>query len=351
MTDPNIISLPDAHDLEREAANWFVRFDGDEATDADRQAFQDWYGNSQQHRDAFERMSAFWGGSGVLDELKDLAVADDMADLLHHNSTASRTKTTRRVFVGAIAASVMAVCGVGVTNFILNIDRDFAAQYATAIGEQETIDLPDGSQVILNTDSAFDVAFEDGARKIHMSKGEAFFNVAPDPNRPFSVLTDNGIVTAVGTAFSVRVHADKIDVLVTEGRVSLTAVQDNVGPDNPMTPALELPVTEISAGQSIEFAQTPKSIEIIEEKAAEKTLDWQDGIISFNGETLEQVIAELSRYTDMTIDITDDALRQQKIVAYYRVGEIEPMLDALNLMANVEVERISDRHVKLYRVN
>lgn len=346
MTDPKIINLPDAEALEREAANWFVRFDGDGVSNADRQSFQAWIGRSQQHKDAFDRVSAFWGGAGALDELKDLAVADDMPGLLRVNQGAKRSQNMRRMMVGAIAASLLIVCGVVIASF----DRDYVGQYATAIGEQETIDLPDGSTVVLNTNSAFEVAYRDGARKIIMSKGEAFFDVAPNPNKPFSVSTDKGVVTAVGTSFSVRVHDDKIDVLVTEGRVSLAAVQESKVLDASPAQASP-PVTEVSAGQSIEFAQSPQAIEIIEAAVAEKVLDWQDGIISFNGETLEEVIADLNRYTDMTIEITDDALRHQQIVAYYRVGEIEPMFDALNLMANVQVERVSDRHVKIYRVN
>ncbi len=346
MTDPKIISLPDVEALEREAADWFVRFDGEDASTEDRAAFQAWIGKSRQHKDAFERMSAFWEGAGALDELKDLAVADDMPGLIRVNRQAKRSAGVRRVMVGAIAASLVAVVGI----VIATMDRDYDGRYATAIGEQETVNLPDGSTIILNTNSAFEVAFKGGARRITMSKGEAFFDVAHDPNKPFSVATDKGVVTAVGTAFSVRVHDDKIDVLVTEGRVALAAVQNNDAAA-PEQSAQSAQITEISAGQSIEFSQVPKAIEIVEESAAEKTLDWQDGIISFNGETLEEVIADLNRYTDMRIEITDEELRHQQIVAYYRVGEIEPMFDALNLMANVEVERVSDRHVRLYRVN
>ena len=344
MTKPNVVNIPDAEALEREAAQWFVRFDAGDVCPDEMRIFQEWYGKSQQHRDAFERISSFWSGAEILGDLRDYAAADDVQEPLKRDIVPTGGKS-RRLVLGSMAASITLLGGLAVTNLAINSSYNHSVHYETAIGEQKSISLPDDSQITLNTNSALQVSFSKDVRRIDMTNGEVLFDVAPDERRPFSVATNNGVVTAVGTAFSIRVHEEKIDVLVTEGRVALasTETEDNAE----KTPAAS--VTELSAGQSVEFAQTARTIQIVREEEVEKALDWRDGMISFNGETLQEVITYLSRYTDLQIDIPDEALRQKKIVAYYRVGEIEPMLQALNLVAGVEIEHIDDNHVRLYQ--
>lgn len=343
----NIVALPDRTQIEREAAEWIARFDGDDAGPEDRAALEAWRSQSDQHEDALVRLADFWGGMAIFGQLKDYAVADDMTALLEDDRTSRRRRAARRILTGAVAASLVAAAVGAIHQFVSGSGQPFDGSFETAVGEQETIALPDGSNMILNTDSEAEVSFTRSARIVRLGRGEALFDVAPDRKKPFSVETEKGTVTAVGTAFSVRVHDDGIDVLVKEGRVALAPGERSKSSGAPASRAFA-PV-EVSAGQSVRFAQQVESIDVVDETALDRKLDWQDGMLSFKGEPLENVVAELGRYTDTTIEITDPRLKSQKIVAYYRVGEIETMFDALQLMDNIEVERVSARHVRLYR--
>ena len=93
--------------------------------------------------------------------------------------------------------------------------------YATAVGQQTTTVLPDGSQIILNTNSQIRVKYGDQYRQVHLLQGEALFTVAKNSSRPFRVYAGSGQIQAIGTAFSVYLKGPVVQVTVTEGRVAL----------------------------------------------------------------------------------------------------------------------------------
>lgn len=351
INDPKIISLPDIQLIEQEAAEWIMRLQRDNVSPTDIEGFEKWRAQSTRHKDVFKDLSQFWDGLDFVEQLTDYAKNDASIEPLRQDRTARTMSLVKRVFKGAIAASIIAVISVPTYNYATKENRQFTVSYATEIGEQETIDLPDGSQIILNTNSAVSITYSKLSREIFLSRGEAFFDVEPDKSKPFSVNTDEGIVTAVGTAFSVHLTGGKLDVLVTEGRVALTAPPKPVFEDAVEQPqSITVPqVLEVSAGQSAVLDNGVKMIAMVKPLTLEKELDWQDGELSFSGESLEQVIQEISRYTDLTIEISGDDLRAQRIVAHYKVGDVERLFEALNIMANIEVERVDSTHVKLYR--
>jgi len=349
--DPKIVSLPDAKLIEAEAAEWVMRLQDGDAPKSVMADFDGWCLQSTRHRETFNQLSNFWGGLDFVAQLADYAENDAAREPLKHDRTERRVKTFKRFFTGAIAASLIATSGLYSYKFVSSIDRGFSASYETAIGEQETVVLPDGSQIILNTNSAILVAYSKQKRKLTLTKGEVFFDVEPDKSKPFSVHTNKGVVTAVGTAFSVRLMAEKVDVLVTEGRVSLSASTSLPASEiiNSSKHIIVPQVLEVSAGQTAVLDNGVKKIAMVLPLTLEKEVDWQDGELAFKGETLEQVIREISRYTDVNIEISGDELRAQRIVAYYKVGDIDRLFEALHLMAKIEVKQVSSTHVVLYR--
>ena len=359
MTNRNIIPLPDSKEIEETAAHWIMRLEDKDMSEATNAEFRTWYFENEAHKNAFERLSSVWGNMDVLADLNDMA-ASDVSIAASKRDSGAVWFTRRRVLVGALAASILVVFSFG-----LLMPRDFEVApfqqaYNTQIGEQETVNLPDGSSIILNTNTKVDIEFTKSNRIVRLESGEAYFEIAKDVERPFSVQTKQGIVTAVGTAFSVRVLDTKIDVLVTEGRVKLSAVPD-IGTDalevikaprrQSAEPQIVEPqvVMEVTAGQAIVFAQRVESLAPIDDMAIERELDWRDGVLAFKGESLEQVVADISRYTDLTIEITGEELRQQPIAGYFKVGETGALFDALTIMADVEVERIEVNRIRLYR--
>lgn len=349
MTD--VTSFPNMQDIELEAAEWAVRLDRAEVSAELLADFRAWCSQSKQHRDAAERFCDLWAGTEVLDAFNDLAETQVVSEPRKIDSTARRRRTWRQAMTGGLTASLLAVAGLVAYQAFMTQEPSYNEAFLTEVGEQRTLELPDGSTVVLNTDSYLQVDFSKKERRLRLERGEAFFDVAHDPARVFSVNTDRGIVTAVGTAFLVRVQDERINVLVTEGRVALTSVDVFRSTAHSDTTAVDTMTTimEVSAGQSAVYNQRVEDLNPIAPDAIERQLDWRDGLLSFNGEPLSEVVAEISRYTDTAIEIDDAELAARRVVAIYRVGSIEPMFEALRLTANVEVERIEDGRIRLYQ--
>lgn len=344
MKDANISSLPRFEEIECEAALWAVRLDQEDAPASLLAEFEQWRRQSPQHQDAAERLADFWDGMAGLDAFNDLAETQAVA-APKQAGAAKRLRLSPRAAFG-LAACVAAFAGLGVYPLLL-ADPPFDGAYETVRGEQQTIELPDSSRVVLNTDSALEAEFTNNARIIRLTRGEAYFDVEKDPSKPFSVETEQGTVTAVGTAFSVRVSDNDMNVLVSEGRVALRMAQSNrVGRDISLRDLTSATV-EVDAGERALVEDAVKTVAAIPQQEIDRSLDWQDGMLEFQGAPLRDVVADISRYTDIKIEIADAQLAERRVVAYYRIGEIEPMFEALKLTANVEVERLGENRVRL----
>ena len=323
--------------LEEEANAWIVRLEEGGASSATLAEFETWRKQSAQHEEAFERLSRFWGEVEAIEKLGDYAHSDAARDGMRHMRMIRRVRIACGAGLGAVAASLVAIVGVNIYDITFGVNRPFEGAFQTARGEQETIALPDGSTVILNTQSALHVAYQRGNRTLRLERGEAFFEVASNRKRPFTVQTPQGDVTAVGTAFSIKLQAEALGVTVSEGRVLLGAQPDAAA-------------IEVFAGQAARIGNGVETVLQVSDGAINKALDWRDGVLTFEGETLETVISEISRYTDVNIEISDEGLKSVRIVAYYKIGGIERLFEALELMANVNVERVSASPVRLRRV-
>lgn len=338
--------MPNLKEIEETAALWLVRLDDDDVPERMMVEFRAWHAENKLHRQVFQKLSSVWGGLDILADLNDFAASDISVKTVKFDRQPLRRLLTRRLFVGAIAASfTLVVMHTAYQNSVLNRPT-FQKTYQTAIGEQETVYLPDGSKIILNTGSILSVEFTASARHINFEQGEAYFEVAKDQTKPFSVETGQGVVTAVGTAFNVHILDTQMAVVVTEGRVALSALPTRK--DNKKSRTGQV-IMEVVSGQVVDFSGRVESFGYIDAETIARTLDWHDGVLAFKGETLDQVISDISRYTELNIEILGEQLRQQPIGGYFKVGETEALFDALKIMANVEVEKIDALHVRLYR--
>lgn len=333
-TGAEILSLPKRADVEEEAASWIVRLENDPPRELLAE-FRAWRARSDLHRDCFDRMTDLWGGLDIAANLKRYERRADPA-------TAVRFTSRRAIF--ALAASVAAVAGVGGALYASGLfARPWEAAYATTVGERKTVTLPDGSAVELNTATRIQVAMGRSSRDVRLLAGEAYFDVAHDADRPFSVHANENVVTAVGTAFAVRLKERLIDVTVAQGRVRLSAE-----PGRDPAPRAQA-LGEIAAGETALLGEKIETRQSLQPEALSRRLSWRDGLLAFAGEQLADVVADISRYTDVTIEIDDESLRAMPVRGYFRVGEVDAMLEALQEMADISVVRISDTHVRITR--
>jgi len=367
----NIVEFPDRKAIEEEAGAWLTKLDGDSAPSAeDLASLREWLERSPVHREQLGILADFWGKMNVLTELavplghpEDRANRSFIESLRHAIPQIGRAGFVTAVFV----------IGVGIaSSFWLRPEPFLSGNglYATAVGQQQSTTLADGSVVLLNTNSQFTVDYDNEYRNIRLLQGEAHFTVAKSAARPFRVYAGNGRVQAVGTAFSVYLKDNTIDVTVTEGKVELASVgrpgtnrlpqqgtpsgTDQSSGSNAIVDSgfVEILGT-IIAGESAtiqsafdaDTVSTINAIETVEAQQMAKRLSWREGMLTFAGDPLEVVVDEISRYTTVSIEITDPVVRATRIGGRFPIGETDAMFDHLEANFGLRVTRLSHDRV------
>jgi transmembrane sensor len=286
-----------------EACRWFVEFRSGDVDDTMRSEFDHWMRQSPEHLSAYIEIAAIWNDGATLDPAHrwttDSLVTE--AREVHENIVPLRSAvsgtaekqpspsgTSRRVRL--VAVSIAAACILAVALFAaLRIPT-----YATAIGEQRSIVLADGSTVELNTRSRIKVHYSDETRSIELLEGQALFQVIKDPARPFVVMSGGTVVRAVGTQFDVFKTRDGTVVTVVEGRVAIVG--------KGATAAWE----PVSAGRQVTVRQT--SVEESVHPNIAGAIAWRQRQLVFESASLTQVAEEFNRYNKRQLIIQDAGL-------------------------------------------
>ena len=370
----NIYDFPDRSNIEKEAGKWLIRLDGDTQLTTDEiNQLRDWLNRSPLHRKELSNLLNFYDKMNVLTELS-VPHGNPLSDKSKPSAATPKGSSNFGILFGQKAFGLaMAVLAVSVVILLILSNQqasnlNHSGLYATAIGEQTSVELPDGSVMQLNTNSQVNVKYDPGARNIKLIHGEAYFKVLLDPQRPFSVYAGKGRVEAIGTEFSVRLIENDIDVTVAEGRVMLVALEEPPGTEIMPEPVDAIPENYnettlgiLDAGQSttiraiITSAENSpeKSIELVQEMDEEEVyqrLSWRDGLLIFYGDPLEDVIREISRYSPVTIEILDPRLKTIRIGGQFRVGDVEAMLASLETNFKIRIIRLRNNHIQIAAV-
>jgi transmembrane sensor len=220
--------------------------------------------------------------------------------------------------------------------------------YSTSVGETLTIRPGDGSVITLNTGSAVSVNYSAGARDVFLERGEASFDVAHDASRPFNVHAGERTLQAVGTAFNVRLVAnDHVELTVTEGKVKVMPERVGAAPDAAGEAAILPAETTVAAQESVTMMADAESVRRLEPAELDARVAWQRGMLIFKGETLEFVLSEVDRYTDTEFVLEDQALRSVRVGGYFRTGDIDGLLNALNTNFGIASRREGTNRIVL----
>ena len=366
-----VVDFPNRDSIETEACAWIAQLDGDrKPSDEDMAALQEWANRSPLHHQELMRLSSLWGDLNILTELaipaqQKASERKDSGNLtLGSRVGAWFANLLAPVISGKPQALFASLVLVGLLSMGLWTIQQSAEPvhlvYSTALGEQQSATLPDGSVIKLNTNSQVAIDYDKKRRKVRLLRGEAHFDVAHNPSRPFEVYAGTGRVRAIGTAFSVYLKDHNVEVTVTEGRVELASIatpsasdksaadSSAVGPNKP-SPAIPEPTTlgQLVAGETTLFNDHIEPVKVLNEIDVMRKLSWREGMLIFSGESLEQVVAEISRYTSLSIVIADPEIRDVRIGGYFRVGETDAMFDALQTSFGVQVSHISEQEVQL----
>jgi transmembrane sensor len=328
------------HGAIAEAAAWFTRQRVSPLTEADAAQFAAWLKADPVNTAAWSDFERLWGRvEGVRDDPKILAIREE-----------ARRRTARRVgarygrrFAAALAASALlgaamwwglkerAIVADGTPTLARAPVIAAAApaqirEASTQIGERALLVLADGSKVTLNTDSAVRADYTGRERRLTLVRGEAFFDVAKNPTRPFIVIAGSRQVIAVGTAFNVRLQDQQVRVTLVEGSVRIipTAIPSAIA----IPEKQREPVVTLEAGSA--FVTEADGTDRVERLDTARATSWRSGKLVFEGDRLADVVAEMNRYSREKLEIADPALQDRKVSGVFEPTEAQAFAKALH---------------------
>jgi transmembrane sensor len=296
------------------AAQWLAREDLDQSPQ--REQFAAWLDESQDNRDAWSQAHQMWA---IFDDADD---SDLVAAMARAARQAGPEPVAKPWWPRLIAASI-AVAAVSATLFVGAQQGWFGRaakpvqvaeapsltavgrpDYVTGRGQRSVVDLPDGSHVTLDADSALDVAFASGRRDVRLLSGRAFFDVAHDRVHPFAVQAGGRVVIALGTQFDVEVTPDAIQVVLAEGSVSVASGDEAV---------------KLAPGQA--FTAKAGAVGTVSSANVDEALAWKQGVVEFRDQPLSEAVALLNRYTRVRIVIRDPKVAALRITGVFKTGD------------------------------
>lgn len=298
-------------DLDSTAAEWVSLIATDPAPENIAAARQ-WCDRSEQHRAAFEQARWLFTASG---KLKPRAASSRTAS--------PRWPLTTQLAVAATVIIAAAVAWLSVPTGDYHSD-------ATIVRD---ISLADGSVMTLDVDSAVDVHYTAERRELHLLKGAAFFEVAPDVRRPFVVHGLEVTATAVGTAYAVRRDGGSVVVTVEHGIVRVDCSNDG----QPF---------ELRKGNAVRCG-LPARRPTVERVKPEVLLAWTQGRLRFEMTPLRDVVAEINRYRPGYIVITDPKLDELRVSGVFRTDRLDDALIMLEQALQIRVHKMTDYLVLL----
>ncbi len=298
-----------SHPAPRTAAQWFAARRG--GTDAaGEQAFQAWLQEDPHRADDYALCELTWDVAGE-------ATA----------GMAAPRRTRRRVLAGAaLLATAASMAGLA---FWLRPASP--QQFSTGAGEQRVVALEDGSQVMLNTRTQIEVRLGRHAREVELRAGEAFFQVAPDASRPFTVHTPLGSARAVGTHFNVYVQPTHLAVTTAEGRVYVDGGSAGAG-------------VYVDAGRRADLEASAEA-PVVSGADVNAALNWRARRLEVDDEPLAHVLQEFSRYTDLPVRPASAAVGALRVSAVLRTGDLAALRATLAEAFGLRIERQDGAYV------
>lgn len=222
----------------------------------------------------------------------------------------------------------------------------------TEIGQQTRFSLSDGSRVKLNTNSIVKVSFSKNNRLLTLVKGEANFNVTKDKSRPFTVTIGEKSFTALGTIFNLqKTSNDNMELVVTEGIVLITKPNKPLNKNTNVVSALskeEFSGVLITSGEMATIQNNNQtSNQKISFEEVQRKLAWQQGMLVFSGETLDEALIEISRYTTTKFELNGDELTNIKVAGYFKANDIDGLLTSLSTNFNIQFEKMNNNSIRL----
>ncbi|WP_296595496.1 FecR family protein [Phenylobacterium sp.] len=287
---------------QEEAAAWLARLGNHSISTQTVREFRDWRDDPANDA-AYVEAEAFWDASGQH------AADPEILRMTQEALDRGKRRTSWRAWLrGPRLAGALTLASLAAAGATVLAVQQLEPAYATDAAEQKVVRLEDGSRVHLNVDSQVKVAFTGGERRLTLTRGEAFFEVAHDAARPFVVEADGARIRALGTKFDVRRLDGGVRVTLLQGSV-------RVGPDAGPGGVVLAPNQEalVSSNGAIRKVSTD----------AARTTSWTTGRLVFRDTPLAAAVAEVNRYSDRKVELAGPGLADRPVSGFFDVGDSE----------------------------
>jgi transmembrane sensor len=299
--------------IEQQAAVWTARIETGSLSSAEQAALAAWLAEDPDHGWVLSRYREMCAQLSAQVPL--LTDEDEVQQVVRR---ATRWRRIRNYSVSVLAAAAV----VAVAAVLTSIQPQ---RVATAASERRTLVLDDGSRVELNAGTRLEVRMAGETREIRFAQGEAMFQVARDPKRPFLVKTEEGTIRVTGTAFNVRqIASESVEVTVLEGSVQVA------------TP--ELATASLVPGQQALLSDAGIAIGDLASEKLQNVIAWRVGQAAFENERLGDAIARFLPYHTGQVAVSN-AAADLRVGGRYSLDDLDGFLSAVEIALPVSVLR------------
>ena len=326
MNKPGPVHFDANTTLSEQAAHWWVVLNGEDCTQADHRDFAAWVAQSPERVEAYLRsisaMNALrnpgtpWPETPVDELVREAQTARNIQGLPARVARVASPHRQRLLVPWAAGLAAAALLALGVV-----LLGDSSQHYRTGTGEQLSVRLGDGSLMTLNAASSVEVNFDSAHRAVELMSGEALFQVAHEPTRPFDVTAGRAHIRAVGTEFNVNRRHANTTVTVLEGRVIVSAKNGGGGvPGASPTNPNPVPPSALEARDRLVMEDSgPVSIGRVRDLDTVKA--WTERRLVFENLPLGDVAEEFNRFNRRKIRIEDAQLLQQEVTGVFQADD------------------------------
>lgn len=318
---------------DEQADYWLALLTSPFADREQQRNFQNWLAEQPENRIAWQKAQVFEQQLGGLNHEQIERLEQSLSVSTHsvHDQHTATEKTALRRYLSPIPVFACLLVAL-----LLNVAQQsgYFADYRTVQGEQRQIQLSDGSSVLLNTASTLSIDYSAQHRTVVLHGGEACFTVAADARRPFTVITESGQVTALGTAFDVKQVDENMTVTVYQHAVQVAFRQG-------------VTIDRLTQGHQVAYHN--QQVDAVIPVNLKQAKAWQTHRLIFADQPLQSVITELNRYRSGYLVILDKQLAAHRVTGVFDSQDPESALATIEKTLALKEFRLTDRLVILTR--
>lgn len=325
------------------AARWLVRSQDKNFKAKDHKMLTVWLKEDHANSEAFKEMSETWEQVGVLEHVFEPGTKHEHREVKIQSglkALISRVfKANRKTMLACTAMAMLMLFCLPVLKIYLSEPVETFYAYTTATGTQKTITLSDGSILKMNVSSSLSVCMSKKYRQVEMQRGEVFFEVKPDPGRPFEVQTSNSLVRVLGTGFNIKDRGGRVAVDVDHGKVQVRNAPRGSGD-------MRVKAMILVAGQGVDINASGRLVKL-RSSDIKQVLAWQKQQVVFRNTPVGEVLRELEFYHNIKINLAFQELGKKGVTGTFDMRNLEQTLRIIVTAASLQMEKDTNGTITL----